>query len=82
MDIPYNSLSKSALRSLIEEYVSREGTEYGDIDVELQTKVEQVQLQLERGEAQITFDPDTETTDIIVEHQRLGQLMPDGGAQA
>lgn len=82
MDIPWNSLSKRALRSLIEEYVSREGTEYGDADVELTTKVEQVQLQLERGEAQITFNPDTESSDITVEHQRVGHRMPEGGAQA
>ena len=82
MDIPYVSLSPQALRSLIEEFVSREGTDYGDVQADLPTKVEQVRLQLERGEAQITFDPETETTDIIVEDHRLGQRQPEGGAQA
>ena len=82
MDIPYASLSQQALRSLIEEYVSREGTDYGDVQADLPTKVEQVRLQLERGEAQITFDPETETTDISVEAHRVGQRMPEGGVQA
>ena len=44
----------------------REGTDYGERDVPFDTKVMQVRRQLERREAEIVFDPDTESIDIVV----------------
>ena len=64
MQIPHDSLSPEVLGRLIEEFVTREGTEYGRVDVDLDSKVAQVQAQLERGEAVITFDAETETCSI------------------
>lgn len=61
MDVPYTSLSEAALRGLIEEFVTREGTDYGHEDHSLEEKVRAVMNQLRRGEARITFDPETET---------------------
>jgi uncharacterized protein YheU (UPF0270 family) len=46
--------------------VLREGTEYGERDVSLDQKVAQVERQLQRGEAQIVFDPESQTIDIVV----------------
>jgi uncharacterized protein YheU (UPF0270 family) len=65
LPIPYEALSPDALRGLIEAFVLREGTEYGAQDVPLETKVQQVLRQLERGEAQVIFDPQSESTDIV-----------------
>jgi len=64
--IPYAELSEDALRGVLESFVLREGTEYGERDVSLDQKVAQVTRQLRRGEAQIVFDPGTETVDIVV----------------
>ena len=64
--IPHTELSADALRGVIEAFVLREGTEYGERDVSLERKVADVLRQLERGEAQIIFDPGTETVDIVV----------------
>ena len=44
----------------------REGTEYGEKDFSLDQKLAHVIRQLERGEAQIVFDPQSETIDIVV----------------
>ena len=52
----------------------REGTEYGERDVSLDQKVEQVARQLRRREAQIIFDPDSKTIDIVVIRPR-GRLV-------
>jgi uncharacterized protein YheU (UPF0270 family) len=52
------------LQAVIESFVLREGTEYGMHEVPLASKVSQVRKQLERGEAQIMFDPATESVDI------------------
>ena len=67
--IPYEQLSPEALRGVVESYVLREGTEYGERDVPLDTKVTQVIRQIERGEAQIVFDPNSETIDVVVKER-------------
>jgi uncharacterized protein YheU (UPF0270 family) len=64
--VPYTELSDDALRGVLESFVLREGTEYGERDVSLDQKVAQVTRQLQRGEAQIVFDPESETIDIVV----------------
>lgn len=64
MQIPISELSAAALDAIIEEFVLREGTDYGEREVDLATKCAAVRRQLERGEAQICFDPATETIDI------------------
>lgn len=64
--IPYMELSEEALRGVLESFVLREGTEYGERDYSLDQKVAHVIRQLRRGDAQIVFDPGTETVDIVV----------------
>jgi uncharacterized protein len=64
--IPYTELSEEALRGVLESFVLREGTEYGERDFSLDQKIAQVNRQLRRGEAQIVFDPGSETIDVVV----------------
>jgi len=59
-------LSPDALRGLVEEYVTREGTDYGPLSWSLEEKVEQVLGQLDRGEARIVFDLELETASLVV----------------
>ena len=63
--VPYQELSPETLRGVIESFVLREGTEYGARDFSLEEKLAHVYRQLERREAQIVFDPNTETIEII-----------------
>jgi uncharacterized protein YheU (UPF0270 family) len=64
--VPHGELSPEALRGVIEAFVLREGTDYGERDVPFETKVAQVLRQLERGEAQIMYDPETQGIAIVV----------------
>jgi uncharacterized protein len=64
--IPHADLQPDTLRRVIEAFVLREGTEYGDHDVLLEHKVAQVVAQLHRGDAMVAFHPDTESIDIVV----------------
>jgi uncharacterized protein len=64
--IPYRELSAAALRGVLESFVLREGTDYGAHEVSLDQKVAQVLQQLERGEAQIVFDPALESIGVVV----------------
>jgi uncharacterized protein YheU (UPF0270 family) len=63
--IPHTELSADALRGVVEAFVLREGTDYGAREFSLEEKVAHVRRQLERGEAQIVFDPQTESVDIV-----------------
>jgi uncharacterized protein YheU (UPF0270 family) len=63
--VHYADLQPDTLRAVIESFVLREGTDYGRREFTLSEKVEHVLRQLERGEAQIVFDPDSQSIGII-----------------
>ena len=64
MNIPYQDLEAETLRAIIEEFISREGTDYGAHEYSLEQKVQQVRDQLERGDIVLNFDPETESCDL------------------
>ena len=65
MEIPHRELSEMALRGVVESFVLREGTDYGQRDYSLEEKIAAVIRQLDRGEAVIVFDADTDTVSIV-----------------
>ena len=64
--VPHAELSADALRGVVESFVLREGTDYGEREFSLEQKLAHVYRQLECGEARIVFDPNTETIDIVL----------------
>lgn len=66
VEVPHTELSTAALRGLVEAFVLREGTDYGERDVPFEVKVAQVMRQLERGEARIMFDPATQSVAVVI----------------
>ena len=65
MIIPFEQLDKDTLYNLIESYVLREGTDYGEQEVSIQSKVAQVNQQLRNGEAMVFFSELHESVTII-----------------
>jgi uncharacterized protein len=65
VEIPHTELSPEALRGVVESFVLREGTDYGERDVPFERKVADVLRQLERREAVIVYDPGSDSVDII-----------------
>ena len=63
--VPHAELDADLLRAVVESFVIREGTAYGGQEFYLDQKVANVVRQLERGEARIIFDPDTESVAIV-----------------
>ena len=55
MIIPWQDLSAATLDNLIEHFVLREGTDYGEESFSLAEKVAQVRQQLERGDVVILY---------------------------
>jgi uncharacterized protein YheU (UPF0270 family) len=65
VEIPYEQLAADVLRSLVESFIHREGTDYGLRESTLEQKVADVMRQLENGEAVITFDAEDESVTIV-----------------
>lgn len=63
--VPHRELSAAALRGVVESFVLREGTDYGEREVTHEHKVAQVLRQLERGEVRILYDPTDATVTIV-----------------
>ena len=64
--VPYDTLSEDTLGRVIEEFVTRAGTDYGSHEKTLEQKIADVRRQLVNGEASIVFDPETEHVDIVL----------------
>ncbi|WP_218110174.1 YheU family protein [Oligoflexus tunisiensis] len=58
-------LDAETLTRVIEEYVSREGTDYGHSSPDLLAKVEGIRRKLKSGEAVLCFDEVSETCHIL-----------------
>ena len=59
-------LHADSLRGLIEEFVSRDGTDYGQLERTLDQKVDAVMRQLEVGEVCIVFDREEERANLVL----------------
>ncbi len=77
MIVPYQQLSSDALYALVDEFVSRNGTDYGAVEISLQRKIEQVIRQIKAGEAFILYSELHESCTIISkqEMQQRGQSV-------
>ncbi|CCQ09268.1 hypothetical protein PALB_1050 [Pseudoalteromonas luteoviolacea B = ATCC 29581] len=65
MIIPYQQLEVTTLENLIEQFILREGTDYGETEVELETKVDQIKQQLKRGAVVIVYSELHESVNIM-----------------
>jgi len=65
MIIPFEQLDKDTLYNLVESYVLREGTDYGEQEITIESKVAQVNQQLKSGEAMVFFSELHESVTII-----------------
>ena len=63
--VPYTELSEELLLAVAESFVLREGTDYGTQELSLEAKVARLLAQLKRGDAQIVFDPESQSVTIL-----------------
>lgn len=77
MIIPYESLSKEALLNLIEQFILTEGTDYGEIEVSKEAKIEQVLQQIKSQKALIVYSELHEEVNIMSAEQFKQQQAQD-----
>lgn len=63
--VPFQEIPAESLKSLITSFVLREGTDYGEVEIELDTKVEQVLIAIKNGTAQIIYSEVEESFDVV-----------------
>ncbi|MCW3150206.1 YheU family protein [Stutzerimonas stutzeri] len=68
MLIPHDLLEPDTLTRLIEDFVTRDGTDNGD-ETPLATRVERVRRALDKGEAVIVFDADSQQCQLALRHE-------------
>jgi uncharacterized protein YheU (UPF0270 family) len=59
--VPHTSLSAEALANLVDDFISREGTDYGEREHTAEEKRASVHRQLEKGKVLIVFDLESES---------------------
>jgi uncharacterized protein YheU (UPF0270 family) len=69
MIIPLEQLSSETLTAIIEDFILREGTEYGTFDVSKQDKIKQVKQQLNQGLAVLVYSELHESVNILPKDQ-------------
>ncbi|SBS24806.1 hypothetical protein MAQ5080_00105 [Marinomonas aquimarina] len=63
--IPFDSLERETLENVLNDIVSRDGTDYGEYDLSLEQKREQALRALKSGEAVLLFDTESETIQLV-----------------
>ena len=61
MHIPHAKLSPATLRAIVQEFVTRDGTDDSFVD----RRIERVMRQLAAGRVELHFDDETETCNIV-----------------
>ena len=63
--VPIDRLDVDTLVSLLEEFASRDGTDYGEREVALEQKVAELRSQLAAGDIRLLYDVDSEQWDLV-----------------
>ena len=72
MRIPHTQLSPAVLRAVVEEFVTRDGTDHSSFE----QRIEKVLRQLHAGRVELHFDSETQTCNILSVEEN-----PSGGGQ-
>lgn len=66
IEVPWERLAPETLRSLVQEFVTRDGADWGEAGGALKEKVAQVMRQLRSRQAMVVFDLKSQTANIVV----------------
>jgi uncharacterized protein YheU (UPF0270 family) len=76
VEVPPERLAADLLQALLEEYASRDGTDYGERELSLEQKVSQLERQLRHRDLVILFDAESESWDLL-QREQAEELLHD-----
>lgn len=65
IEVPFEALEPSTLRSVVESYALRDGTDYGTQEISIEAKVDQLIKQLHSKRICLVYDPELESCTLI-----------------
>ena len=65
VEIPYNQINPDTLHRMIQEFVTRDGADWGDAGGALEEKVKQVLKQLHIKKIKVVFDLTSQTANLV-----------------
>ena len=71
LEIPHAQLNPETLQRMIQEFVTRDGADWGDVGCSLEDKVEQVLQQLRSNKIKVVFDQRSQTANLVVSQEKL-----------
>ena len=74
IDIPYERIDPDTLVRMIEEFVTRDGADWGDVGCTLEDKVDQVLQQLRNKKVIVVFDNTSQTANFVVSRKGVSRL--------
>jgi uncharacterized protein len=69
IEIPFNALSTDTLSAVVDEFILRNGTDYGAEEIEHSVKRTQLLQQIQSGKVRIVFDATTESLTLTVKEK-------------
>ncbi|MFT5085157.1 MAG: hypothetical protein ACI9Y1_003215 [Lentisphaeria bacterium] len=76
MIVPAERLTIDAIRAVVESYISREGTDYGEFESSFEENVDQLMPKVISGEVAIVYDEESETVSLMVKADALKVSKP------
>jgi len=67
--IPLDRVDSVVLKAMLEDYASRDGTDYGERELSMDEKVANLQRQLRSDELAVVYDLDSEQWDLLPQDQ-------------
>jgi hypothetical protein len=65
VEVPYEQINPDTLRKMIQEFVTRDGADWGDAGCSLEEKIKQVLEQLQTRKVKVVFDLASQTANIV-----------------
>ena len=65
VEVPYLDINPETLRNMIEEFVTRDGADWGDAGGSMEDKIKQVLRQFEAGKIKVVFDLTSQSANIV-----------------
>lgn len=79
IEVPVSRLDPAVLSALLEEFATRDGTDYGEVETDVEKRVAKLQTDLNRSHLALLYDSDSEQWDLLSREDadRLLQPIPD-----
>lgn len=65
IEVPWDQIAADTLQALVEEFVTRDGTDYGEHEIALSSKVSQVVKGIKNKEYVIVYDQEMDSVQIV-----------------